>query len=354
MTSAASHRPLPSQHNALSEQLAALGSWQTQLKNAYRSSSALLNRLQLPALSVGDQQSNQQALIAAENEFPVLAPEAFVQRMALGDPNDPLLQQVLAVPDEADQIAGFSTDPLGELAANPVPGIIHKYHGRLLLLPTSGCAVNCRYCFRRHFPYEDNRLDKAKLAAALAYIATHDDVSEIILSGGDPLLLDDNALHSLVVAIEANKHVRRLRIHTRLPVVIPARVTPTLLQTLSQSRLDVVVVLHSNHANEMDEPLRVACQSLHRSGITLLNQSVLLKGVNDSVDALVALSEGLFAASVLPYYLHVLDPVQGAAHFHLSITEAQRLHRDVAARLPGYLVPRLAQEIAGEAAKRWL
>ncbi len=288
----------------------------------------------------------------AMQAFPLRVPRAFVARMRVGDAKDPLLLQVLAGAQEMQTSDGFSADPTGETCtANPHPGILHKYSGRVLLIVTGSCAIHCRYCFRRHFLYADNQNSRSEWPAALAYIANDSSISEVILSGGDPLVAGDSQLAELVSLIGAIGHVRRLRVHTRLPIVIPSRVTQGLLEALRHPRLQSVMVVHSNHANEIDDEVAEAFSRLRTAGITLFNQSVLLKGVNDSADALVALSERLFAAGALPYYLHQLDRVQGAAHFEVSAEHSRALQREIAARLPGYLVPQLVQDVAGAPSK---
>jgi len=249
---------------------------------------------------------------------------------------------------EDDSPTHYSVDPLGEDAATVQPGLLQKYHGRLLVVATGACAIHCRYCFRRHFPYSDGPGGPAlrdQLAAALAKDET---LEEVILSGGDPLTLVDGAFSSLVDTIEAAAHIKRLRIHTRLPIVIPQRVTQALVDRLSSSRLQKVVVVHSNHANEIDQEVEDSLRRLASTGAMMLNQSVLLSGVNDSADALVDLSQRLLDADVLPYYLHQLDPVIGAAHFEVPIERGLELIAAIRARLPGYAVPRYVQEIAGE------
>jgi L-lysine 2,3-aminomutase len=322
--------------------------WQSQLRNVVCSAQQLLALLQLEPADVGYS-------AAACRDFALKVPLAFVRRMRVGDPSDPLLLQVLARTEELAEVPGFSRDPVGETGtANPARGIIHKYRGRALLIVSSGCAINCRYCFRRHFPYSANQNSRAEWREALAYIAGDVGISEVILSGGDPLLASDDYLAELVTLIDAIPHVRRLRIHTRLPVVIPDRVSTGLLDAVTRPGLQTVVVIHCNHANEIDSQVEQALARLAQRGITLLNQSVLLAGINDSTEALSALSERLFAAGVLPYYLHLLDPVRGAAHFDVPEPEARRLHGALTARLPGYLVPRLVREIPGADAKTML
>ena len=284
---------------------------------------------------------------AAARRFPLRVPRGFVARMRRGDPADPLLRQVLPLGAELDEVAGFGADPVGDLASRRATGLLTKYRGRALLVATGACGVHCRYCFRREFPYADENPRADGWRAALDAIAADASLSEVILSGGDPLSLSDRRLAELAAAIAAIPHVERLRLHTRQPVVLPSRVDDALLGWLSASRLRTVIVLHANHAHEIDGAVRAATAALAATGATLLNQSVLLRGVNDSAAALVALSEALFAAGVLPYYLHQLDRVRGAAHFAVPDAEAIAIHAAAAERLPGYLVPRLVREVAG-------
>ncbi|ELY3999712.1 EF-P beta-lysylation protein EpmB [Cronobacter dublinensis] len=286
----------------------------------------------------------------ARRLFALRVPRAFVARMEKGNPQDPLLRQVLTSREEFVAAPGFTTDPLEE-QNSVVPGLLHKYHNRALLLVKGGCAVNCRYCFRRHFPYADNQGNKRNWQAALDYIAAHLELDEIIFSGGDPLMAKDNELEWLVTHLEAIPHLKRLRIHSRLPIVIPARVTDSLVRLLGQTRLQVLLVNHINHAQEIDDAFRAGMTKLRAAGVTLLNQSVLLKGVNDNAATLAALSNALFDAGVMPYYLHVLDKVQGAAHFMVSDDEARAIMRELLSQVSGYLVPKLAREIGGEPSK---
>jgi EF-P beta-lysylation protein EpmB len=286
----------------------------------------------------------------ARTLFPLRVPRAFAARMRPGDAHDPLLLQILTAQDEFIVAPGFSQDPLDE-QQSVVPGLLHKYHNRALLLVKGGCAVNCRYCFRRHFPYQDNQGNKRNWQAAIDYIAEHPELDEIIFSGGDPLMAKDHELAWLVGALEKIPHLKRLRIHSRLPVVIPARITEGLCQILAETRLQVLMVSHINHAQEIDDELRYGMQMLKRAGVTLLNQSVLLRGINDDAQALANLSNALFDAGILPYYLHVLDKVQGAAHFFVSDEEARALVRQLLTMVSGYMVPKLAREIGGEPSK---
>lgn len=288
---------------------------------------------------------------AGARQFALKVPRSFVAKMRCGDVNDPLLRQVLPLTDEQLPVSGYVTDPLEELDNNPLKGLIHKYRGRVLLTVAPACAVNCRYCFRRHFPYQDNSPARAEWQQVLEYIQADTSVNEVILSGGDPLLAPDRQLSWLVSALNDIAHLKRLRIHTRLPVVIPQRVDAALLGWLQATRLQAVVVLHINHANEIDEQLVKKVSELKAVGATILNQSVLLKGVNDSAVALSALSEALFAAGILPYYLHVLDKTAGTAHFDCSDARAVELHNELLASLPGFLVPKLVREVPGKASK---
>ncbi len=320
--------------------------WQTVLKEVISSPEELLEALDL----------NPQEWLAparrASELFSLRVPRGFVARMQPGDPNDPLLRQVLPLDAEHIETPGYQADPVNEAAVNPVPGLIHKYRGRVLLTLTSACAVNCRFCFRRHFPYQDNQLSRRALGPILDYIQADSNIHEVILSGGDPLVANDNTLQSIVTALAAIPHVTTLRLHTRLPIVLPERITTELLNVLTATRLKPVIVLHSNHAQEWDNAVAQAMQALRARGVVLLNQSVLLKGVNDSAAALINLSETLLHHGVVPYYLHLLDKVQGAAHFDVAEEKGQALIAEMTKQLPGYLVPRLVREVAGLPAKQ--
>lgn len=318
--------------------------WQSTLAHAIRDPAELL-----AAVGLGEEWLP--AAQAAARLFPLRVPRGFVARMRLRDPHDPLLRQVLPLAEECLAVAGFSHDPVGDRAAMVAPGVLHKYEGRVLLTVTGACAVHCRYCFRRHFPYAEANPAADQWRDALEYIAGDDSISEVILSGGDPLTLSDHRLGGLARRLESVPHVRRLRLHTRLPIVLPERVDDELLDWLGGTALKVVMVVHANHANEIDASVRNALARLRRAGVDLLNQSVLLRGVNDSVDALATLSETLFEAGVLPYYLHLLDKVQGAAHFEVSEAVARQLTSQLHRRLPGYLAPRLVREIPGAPGK---
>lgn len=289
--------------------------------------------------------------IEADQSFKLLVPRPYLSRIEYGNPNDPLLLQILPSAAEMQKVIGYTKDPLEEADHNPQKAIVHKYKRRLLVITTGTCAVNCRYCFRRHFPYGDNQLAQAEWQSVIEYLEKHPEVNEVILSGGDPLMMKDALLADKIRLLEALPQIKRLRIHSRLPVVIPARVCDDMLTWINKSRLDIIMVWHINHANEMDSELAQAAFKLKQAGVTMLNQGVLLKGINDTVSAQVNLSEAVFDAGILPYYMFTLDPVEGAAHFDISIEDAQRLMGKVAAELPGYLVPRLAKEIPGKPAK---
>ena len=286
----------------------------------------------------------------ARRLFALRVPRAFIARMQKGNPDDPLLRQVLTSQEEFVAAPGYSTDPLEE-QHSVVPGLLHKYRNRALLLVKGGCAVNCRYCFRRHFPYAENQGNKRNWQVALDYITAHPELDEIIFSGGDPLMAKDHELDWLLTQLEAIPHIKRLRIHSRLPIVIPARITEGLVERFARSSLQILLVNHINHANEVDETFRQAMSSLRAAGVTLLNQSVLLRGVNDNAQTLANLSNALFDAGVMPYYLHVLDKVQGAAHFMVSDDEARHIMRELLTLVSGYMVPKLAREIGGEPSK---
>lgn len=316
--------------------------WQKKLAQGFASAVELLEFLHLPP-SLADG--------LAEKQFKTRVPRGFAARMQPGNRYDPLLLQVLAVSDELNMTDGFIADPLAEAATTPLSGLLHKYHGRVLMTMAGACAVNCRYCFRRHFPYQDNNPGRDGWQYVLDYIANDPHIHEVILSGGDPLLVKDNVLAPLLTQLASIPHLRTLRIHTRIPVVLPERINTSFLNLMATSRLHKVIVLHSNHAQELDSSVLDVCVALRQAGCHLLNQSVLLAGINDSAQILAELSERLFACGVLPYYLHLLDKVQGAAHFDVSLNDAVVIFRELQGLLPGYLVPRLAREDAGKTGK---
>ena len=315
--------------------------WAEELSTAIRDRHELLTFLKLDSTPLpGDG--------AASDDFPLLVPRSYLQRMRPGDPQDPLLQQVLPTGQELLPVPGFVQDAVGDHQSRPVPGLLHKYQGRALLIATGACAVHCRYCFRRHYPYSDEpkRIDDWR--PALDYLAAHPDIHEVLLSGGDPLLLTDQRLADLVELLAAIPHLKRLRWHTRLPIVLPSRVTSEWLELLTRQGLPSIVVVHANHAQELQADCAEALQRLVEGGVLVFNQAVLLRGVNDSVEALAALSERLLELRVVPYYLHQLDRVHGTAHFEVPPDEGRRLMEELRQRLPGYAVPRYVQELAGE------
>ncbi len=319
--------------------------WQDQWRDAVRDPAELLSLLGLESLAT-------RLSPAAMAQFPLRVPRAFIQRMRHGDVADPLLRQVLPLDDEDRIVPGFELDAVGDAAAKAGNGVIHKYNGRALLITTGSCAVNCRYCFRRHFPYAEETAARGDWAEAVAAIAADSSIEEVLLSGGDPLSLSTPKLADLTRQLTALPQIKRLRIHSRLPVVLPARIDDAFIDWLSNLPWPVTFVIHANHANEFDSEVDAALARLRDAGAVLLNQAVLLHGVNDSIDALAELSERGFRAGVLPYYLHQLDRVQGAAHFEVDDETARALHRELAARLSGYLVPRLVREVAGDPGKR--
>lgn len=318
--------------------------WQALWREALRDPVELLEGLGLPALAA-------RVSATAQAQFPLRVPRGYAARMRHGDPADPLLRQVLPIDEEDRLVPGFSLDAVGDGAAKGGTGVIHKYDGRALLIATGSCAIHCRYCFRRHFPYPDETAAAGGWASALEYLRADPSVREVILSGGDPLSLTTAKLAELTDALRAMPQVTRLRIHTRLPIVLPERIDAEFLGWIGALPWPVVMVVHANHANEIDGAVRDACAALRQRGVHLLNQAVLMRGVNDGAEALVALSEALFASGVLPYYLHLLDRVHGTAHFEVPEVEALALRDAIHARLPGYLVPRLVREIPGQPGK---
>ncbi len=317
--------------------------WQEQLASSIRDPKKLLQILELGTKG-GDQSFLNQALSASQ-DFPLRVPMAYLQRITKGDINDPLLLQILPLKEELTGAPGYTTDPLGEQMANPIPGLIHKYHGRVLLIVSTNCAINCRYCFRRHFPYQENKPGRNEWQQAIDYIANDSSISEVIYSGGDPLAASDKQLLWLTEKIAQISHVKRLRVHTRLPIVIPDRITAQCLHWLTSTRLLTSIVIHSNHPNELDDNVAQALKRLSQAGVTLLNQTVLLSGINNSVTTLQQLSERLFQMGVLPYYLHQLDHIKGAAHFEVTDQDAKQIVTQLMAQLPGYLVPKLVREV---------
>jgi EF-P beta-lysylation protein EpmB len=323
--------------------LAVENNWQKELAGAFSDPIALLKYLDFDPDDFREH-------IAARRLFPMRVPLPFAARMTKGDIDDPLFRQVFPLADEFDKVAGYTTDPLQEQDSQ-LPGLLHKYQSRVLLVVKGGCAVNCRYCFRRHFPYADNSVNRQGWLEVLNYIRQDSEIDEVIYSGGDPLMAKDDFLAWLTAEIATISHIKRLRIHTRLPVVIPSRITAELINWFTSSHLQAVMVLHINHANEIDPILKKYLLQLKNAGVTLLNQAVLLAGINDSAAAQIALSEALFDAGVMPYYLHMLDKVEGASHFDVNAIRAREIMAEVIKRLPGYLVPKLVREIGGQPGK---
>ncbi len=323
------------------------GAWRRILAEGIADLGELLDAVGLDPGVVGDGS----AAAAAVRQFAVRVPRGFVARIRSGDPDDPLLRQVLADAREEIPVPGFVIDPVGELSAARAPGLLSKYPGRVLIVVTGACAVHCRYCFRRHFPYPAHAVAGRDWGPMVAAVAADPSVEEVILSGGDPLMLPDERLAALVGALAEVPHLRRLRVHSRMPVVLPERIDDALLEWLAGTRLTPVMVVHANHARELDTSVLAALGRLRAVGVTVLNQSVLLRGVNDSVAALAELCRALLEAGVLPYYLHLLDPVAGAAHFDVPEPEARALVSELMTVLPGYLVPRLVRELPGALAK---
>jgi EF-P beta-lysylation protein EpmB len=312
--------------------------WQKVLQEASSSPQELLNKLNIEDSSLVSRQANK--------DFPLRVPAGFISRMNQSDPDDPLFKQVWPSVAEENKAAGFIEDPLNEVNRQVSPGLLHKYPGRVLLVLTGACAIHCRYCFRRHFPYSDSNTSGENLNRAIEYLQNETSVTEVILSGGDPLSISDERLSDLVSRLEEIPHIKRLRIHTRFPVVVPERINDACLEWLSKTRLQLAIVLHVNHANELDKSVEQAILKLRNHNIPLFNQAVLLKGVNDSAQALVDLSEALFSYGIIPYYLHLLDPVSGASHFEADESSAISLMNEIQKSLPGYLVPKLVREDA--------
>lgn len=328
---------------ARSQHTEELPDWQSELRQAYRDPQQLLAALGLPAANIS-------LATPQAGYFPFRVTRAFAARMRPGDRHDPLLLQVLPLALEDQLSPGFGDDPIGEFAHLDHGPLLQKYAGRALIVTTAACAIHCRYCFRRAFPYAD-AVGPSKRNHAIEQIANDSSIREVILSGGDPLMLEDGQLEELFDALSVIDHVERVRVHSRMPIVLPSRITARLIELMSSYRYRVILVVHANHPREIDEQTAEALTRCLRAGITLLNQSVLLRGVNDDTDVLAELSQCLFEAGVLPYYIHALDRVSGAAHFEVAQEVALELERQLRARLSGYLVPRFVREVAGAAAK---
>ncbi len=314
--------------------------WQKALADGFSDVSTLLEYLQIEASAVTDH-------TLASQQFALRVPQGFAELMRKGDPQDPLLLQILPTANEMDPAAGFNSDPVGDHKAEQSPGLLRKYHGRILIITTGACAVHCRYCFRRHYPYTRATATASQWCQVMEYLRSSPAIEEVILSGGDPLMASDDKLAGWLQQLEALPQIKRLRIHTRLPVVLPQRITEELVAVLQRCAINKVMVIHANHPNELAPAVADGLEKLATAGVTLLNQSVLLKGVNDSCDTLARLSYRLFEIGVLPYYLHLLDRVEGAAHFELDESAIRILQQQLLTELPGYLMPRMVREIAG-------
>ncbi len=318
--------------------------WQNELAAAFTNAEELFAFLELNPMYLPQ-------AIKASKTFPLRVTGSYASRIKKGDLHDPLLRQILPLAEELDEIPGYKRDPVGDINARIAPGILKKYRQRALIITNGACAINCRYCFRREFPYRSDQLNKNKENLTLDYIAQDQSLEEIILSGGDPLILKNSRLASLIQKIASVSHIKFLRIHTRIPIVLPSRIDSELIDCISQTRLKAVIVVHTNHPNELSQEVQTAISNLIKAGISLFNQSVLLKGVNDNSKVLIALSKALFNIGVIPYYVHLLDKTTGTAHFEVSEQKALRLLKSMRESLPGYLVPQFVREQAGASYK---
>lgn len=319
--------------------------WHDSLSAAIRDAEVLLRRLELPTELLPSARD-------AAVQFPVMVPESYLQRMQAGDPRDPLLLQVLPLADESHDVPGFVDDAVDDLGARTAPGLLHKYHGRALMIMTGACAVHCRYCFRRHYPYSDEPKTLEQWAPAMHAIAADETIHEVLLSGGDPLMLTDHRLQELILKLAAIPHLRRLRIHSRLPIVLPDRITDRLMNILTSTRLTPFMVIHANHPRELTGDCAESVRTLVRSGITTLNQAVLLRGINDTADVQYQLCERLIDLGVVPYYLNQLDRVRGTAHFEVDDATGVQIIAELRQRLPGYAVPQFVRDKPGIGHKR--
>ena len=332
---------MQSPHTPVIYPLTAISDWKRQLAEAISSPAELLQQLELGHLLDN--------YVDNKPDFRLRVPQAYLSKIKKGDAKDPLLLQIL--PTIAEKELTGAIDPVGDLEAMPSSGLLHKYHGRALIISTAACAIHCRYCFRRHFPYSDAQALSSQWPATLDYLKQHDEIQEVILSGGDPLVLDDEKLKSLCDDLEKIPHLKWLRIHTRLPVVLPSRINPSLLEWLQNSRFSITMVIHANHANELGNDEQIALRALQSANITLLNQSVLLKNINNQTDTLIDLSHRLHECGVIPYYLHLLDQVRGGLHFDVNSVKALQIIDNMRIKLPGYLIPRLVTEEKGQSSK---
>ena len=322
-------------------------SWQEQLAQAIRHPDELLDYVGLDASSIGYSEK-------AIKQFPLRVPRVFANRIQKKNLHDPILRQIFPYLEEENKYEGYINDPLAESNVQPVKGLLHKYNSRVLSITTGACAIHCRYCFRRHFPYQESTNNGEQLKQSIEYIEKDKSIEEAILSGGDPLTLSDRKLIELCQSLSEINHIKRIRFHTRIPVVLPARLTKNIIEKLVETNKTIIFVLHINHANEIDGAVIDNIRLLQQFNIMVLNQSVLLKGVNDNVQSLIKLSERLVENNVTPYYLHLLDPVAGAAHYNVDEQQAKKLIETMHASASGYLVPKLVREEVGKQGKTWL
>jgi len=316
--------------------------WKQQLKNSYSNIDDLLQFLKLDGTKFN---------IDKNSKFPFKVTQHFANQIEKKNWNDPLLKQILPIIDEKKKVLKYILDPLSESKANILPGMLQKYSSRVLLIVTKSCAIHCRYCFRKSFNYLANQINKKQWKIVFKYIKKNKEIYEIILSGGDPLMLNDEHIKYFIKEISKISHIKILRIHSRLPVVLPDRLTESLLYALHKFPYTIVLVIHANHANELSKSVIYKLIKYREGGLILLNQSVFLKGINDCQKILSDLSKKLFKAGVLPYYLHILDPVEGVSHFKESTKKAKKIIEIMRKSLPGYLVPRLCKELSGKSSK---
>ncbi len=316
--------------------------WKTVLSESFRSTQDLLKYCELD----GNRPES-----GSEAGFPVRVTKYYASLIEKGNPQDPLLLQVIPDQREHQRIEGYSLDAVGDLKAMPVPGLIHKYHNRVLLTLTAACPIHCRYCFRRHFPYSEAKLDISPQSPVINYLTEHTEVKEVILSGGDPLMLSDQKIADLIIQLNKIPNIDYLRFHTRLLSVLPERITESFIRVLEQFNGKIVFITHINHPNEITLYNQTAFNLLSQYGFQLLNQSVLLKGVNNNAATLVDLSYKLFDNNIIPYYLHSLDKVHGAANFDLTVDQQCKVYAELRNSLPGYLVPKLVNEFSGQMSK---
>jgi len=321
--------------------------WQIELSQCITDMASLIEFLDLPADWVKKN-------TLAQSVFQLKVPRPYLNRINKQDPNDPLLLQILPLSQELIDTKGYTQDPLAEKQYNPIPGVLHKYTSRILVTTAGACSINCRYCFRRHFPYENNAVNTDHWDHIKKYLHQHPHVNEVILSGGDPLLLKDSQILNIYQSISQVPSIKRIRIHTRLPIAIPQRITDKLVAAVTSCDVKPIIVIHCNHPQEIDNDVAQALNLLYQAGICVLNQTVLLKGINDHSQTLVGLSEKLFECNVMPYYLHALDKVQNTSHFDIPISQAQSIHGQLKAILPGFLVPKLVKEDPHQSNKTWV